>query len=176
VLATDGVPDSACEFSSSGLLNTLDNVGAVAAAAVSSDLPVKTFVIGVGKELGALDLIADAGGTGKAILVDVAGNADIQFLNALTQIRRDALDCSFLVPNTDSIEKDKARVRFVPDDGSPPLGAPPVANATACMGGQGWYFDDPANPIKLTLCDATCDAVTRGKTGQLYIEFACGVN
>ncbi len=176
VLATDGVPDSSCAGSSSGLLNSLDNVALVASNAVNSDYPVKTFVIGVGKELGALDEIADAGGTNKAVLVDTAGNADVQFLAALTQIRRDALDCSFAVPDLESIQKTLARVRFVPDDGSPAIGVPPVQTVNDCMNGVGWYFDNPTLPTKLTLCDATCDEVTRGKTGQLYVEFACGVD
>jgi hypothetical protein len=176
VLATDGVPDNSCVGVSSGLLNNLENVATVAGNAATSDPPVKTFVIGVGKDLGALDLIADAGGTQKAILVDVAGNADVQFLNALTQIRRDALDCSFQVPGANDITRDKARVRFVPDDGTLAFGVPQVPTAGDCMQGPGWFFDDPTMPTKLTLCDATCEAVSQGKTGRLYIEFACGVN
>jgi hypothetical protein len=177
VLATDGTPDDSCVgVTDGGLANTIQNVAVIAAGAATASPPIKTFVIGVGKGLGALDLIADAGGTQKAILVDVAGNADVQFLNALTQIRRDALDCTFQVPRSDGIDATKARVRFVPDDGTPAFGAPQVLSASDCMQGLGWYFDNWATPTQLTLCDATCDAVTRGKTGQLYIEFACGVN
>jgi hypothetical protein len=177
VLATDGYPDQSCAgLAPGGLTNTIQNVATVAGNAATGTPPIKTFVIGVGRGLEQLDLVADAGGTQTAIVVDTAGNADVQFLNALTQIRRDALDCSFQVPNVENIDPTKARVRFVPDDGTSAFGVPQVPDAMSCVQGKGWYFDDPLSPAKLTLCDSTCDAVTRGKPGQLYIEFACGVN
>jgi hypothetical protein len=175
VLATDGVPDDTCLAVPDGLPNSLENVLAVANRANLEEPEVKTFVIGVGKDLVALDGIAAAGGTGQAILVDTSGDSEASFLSALTQVRRSALDCGFEVPRHDSIAKDRAQVRFVPDDGSGEVYFENVGDAAGCGGGHGWYFDDPGNPRALELCDSTCTAVTQGDTGRLFVEFACTV-
>ncbi|MBI5526544.1 MAG: VWA domain-containing protein [Deltaproteobacteria bacterium] len=175
VLATDGVPDDTCLAVSDGLPNSLENVLTVASKAQLDEPTVKTFVIGVGKDLNALDRIAAAGGTGHAILVDTSGDPEASFLAALTQVRRSALDCEFEVPARDSIAKDRALVRFVPDDGSGEVFFANVGDEAGCNGGHGWYLDDPGNPRFLTLCDSTCTAVTQGDTGRLFVEFACTV-
>jgi len=173
VVATDGMPDQSCTATTFGLPNNMANVIAVAAEAAQSDPPVKTFVIGVGDDLTALDQFAQAGGTGRAILVNARQNADVAFLDALTQIRRDALGCQFAVPGVTTIIRDKAQVRFEPDDGSGTQIFPRVDSRDACGDGEGWFFDDPADPRTLILCDQTCETVTQGKTGVLNVEFAC---
>ena len=71
LLATDGVPDDSCTGTGNGNTpNTIENAVAKATEAFSGNPSIPTFVIGVGTELTALDQIATAGGTGKAILVD----------------------------------------------------------------------------------------------------------
>jgi len=179
VLATDGVPDQSCAGPTgpdAGLPNTLANVVQVALASANSSPKVETFVIGVGSELGALNDIAVAGGTGKAVLVDVAANADVQFLAALTQIRRDALGCDFAVPYVQGVDLRRAQVVFVPSDGTAHVFMPHRSDKAACLQAQGWYYDDPLTPTKVVLCEASCDLVTQGRTGDLKVEFACGVN
>lgn len=173
VVATDGMPDQSCTAVEEGLPNSLANVIAVAAEAAAAVPAVKTFVIGVGDDLSPLDQLAQAGGTDHALLVNVKQNADVAFLNALTQIRRDALGCEFAVPDLSTIIRDKAQVRFEPDDGSGTQIFPRVEGKGFCGGGEGWYFDDPADPRKLILCNQTCETVTQGKTGVLNVEFAC---
>jgi hypothetical protein len=199
VLATDGVPDDSCVGDEDGgvLVNSIANVELIARGGASSSPSVQTFVIGVGKELGVLDGIAAAGGTKKAVLVDVSANADVQFLTALTQIRKEALGCDFATPPDDPqhpIDRTKVRVGFVPDDNSPDIAVPQVTEQAACGANQGWYYngetsdggvDDAGVALdggvvapagsKLILCPATCDAVTSGHTGVLKIEFACGI-
>ncbi len=180
VLATDGMPDTSCsgaDLSDAGMLpNSIENVAAVARAAASTSPEVKTFVIGVGKELGSLDEVADAGGTSSAVLVDVTGNADVQFLSALTRIRHDALGCDFALPTqATDIDVTKARIRFEPDNGGPVIRVPRRGGSSACGSDQGWYFDNPASPTKVNLCDLTCDTITGGNTGTFRVEFACGV-
>ncbi len=172
VLATDGMPDNVCKGVTQGLPNSLANVLAVTSAAAKADPPVKTFVIGVGKDLDALNRIAEAGGTEKAILVDTAKNADVAFLTALTQIRRSALGCEFAVPPGDRVDKTQGQVRFVLDEG-PEVTFVNVQSREGCVRGNGWYFDDPKAPKTLFFCDDTCTAVTQGKTGQLFVEFGC---
>jgi hypothetical protein len=176
VMATDGVPDETCAApTDAGLSNSLDDVLVVARGAATSSPPVKTFVIGVGKSLTALNQIADAGGTTSAILVDTAMNADVAFLAALNQIRHDALGCVFTVPNFPGVQTDHGQVTFAPDDaGSPTITVPSVVDAAHCVNGQGWYFDDPTMPTKLNLCDGTCESITQGQAGQLHVEFECG--
>lgn len=181
VLATDGMPDTSCsgaDVSDAGVLpNSITNVAAVARAAASSSPEVKTFVVGVGSELGPLDAVADAGGTTSAVLVDVAGNADVQFLAALTRIRHEALGCDFAIPTgTTDVDLTKARIRFEPDQGGEVVRVPRKADGNACGVGQGWYFDVPAAPTKVLLCEATCGMITGGSSGIFRVEFACGVN
>ena len=174
VLATDGVPDGTCAgAATSGLTNSLANVLIVAKGAATSSPPVKTFVIGVGKDLGALNDIAVAGGSKAALFVDSTANADVAFLAALSSIRRSALGCDFPVPA--GTIQGLAQVNFVPDDGKPTLFFPQVADKTAC-GAGGWYFDDPVEQTKVVLCDRTCDQITVATTGQIHVEFACGIN
>ncbi|MGC4118096.1 MAG: VWA domain-containing protein [Myxococcales bacterium] len=173
VVATDGMPDQSCTAVTEGLPNSLANVIAVADEAAKGTPSVKTFVIGVGDDLSTLDQFAKAGGTDRALLVNVKQNADVAFLNALTQIRRDALGCEFAVPDLTTIIRDQAQVRFEPDDGSGEQLFPQVDGRDFCGNGQGWYFDDPEDPRKLILCNQTCESVTQGKTGVLNVEFAC---
>ena len=180
VLATDGLPEGCigADLADAGILaNTIDNVAAVAGGAASSAPPVKTFVIGVGTELGRLGEVADAGGTTSAVLVDAMGNAEEQFFNALTRIRHNALGCDFTLPPASAeVDLAKARIRFEPDNGGPVIRVPRRADAAECSTGQGWYFDDPMTPTKVVLCDATCNTITGGNTGTFRVEFACGVN
>jgi hypothetical protein len=99
VLATDGVPDDTCLSSQDGALpNTLDNAVAVADKAFKGSPSIATFVIGVGGELAALNVIAAAGGTGAATLVDTGGNAQQAMLAALDNIRRQAIPCDYDIP------------------------------------------------------------------------------
>ena len=176
VLATDGVPDESCGGEgSSSMRNTIANVVTIATGAANSTPAVRTFVIGVGKELGPLDAIAVAGGTSKALLVDTSGNADLQFLAALTQIRRDALGCDFALPQMSGVDQSMARVSFAPDNGGPTIDVPAVDGLDSCAQGQGWFFGAVGSTTKLVLCPTTCDTVTQGVTGDLRVEFACSI-
>ena len=226
VLATDGVPDNSCAGDQGqGLLpNTIGNVEEVARGSLMSSPSVQTFVVGVGRQLGVLDGIARAGGTDRAVLVDVAANADVQFLSALTQIRKDALGCDFEVPPPVVLQADggrsvvdgtRASVVFEPTEGAPVL-FPLVADVAACGTGPGWFFSSGSSPVadggsgvgdggvgdggvddggvgdggvdggadagvagagrKVLLCPASCDLITSGRTGQLKVQFACGID
>jgi hypothetical protein len=90
----------------------------------------------------------------------VRQNADVAFLNALTQIRRDALGCEFEVPNLTTIIRDKAQVRFEPDDGSARRSTRRsrggTSAATARAGTSTTRPTAQAHP-----CDQTCETVTQ---------------
>lgn len=54
---------------------------------------------------------------------------------------------------------------------------PKVADAAACAGGAGFYYDDPVSPTKVLLCKASCDQaqamVGPNKTGKIEVLFGC---
>ncbi len=92
VYATDGYPEGCTG-------NTIPAAAAIAAAAFSATPSISTYVLGVGSNLTSLDMIAAAGGTAKAFLIDTTGNAAAEFATALASIRSTALlGCTYTVP------------------------------------------------------------------------------
>ena len=177
VMATDGVPDDSCVAApDGGLANSLANVLTVASGALHASPPIKTFVIGVGKDLTALNQIAAAGGTQSALLVDTRYDADIAFLDALTEVKNAALGCDFDVPFKNGVDPSAARVRFISDDPRRSFVVPKVADAASCKtgSGAGWYFVGTPPNTKLTLCRPSCEALN-GPTGKLFVEFGCAI-
>jgi hypothetical protein len=180
VLATDGVPDDTCLASENGSLsNTLDNAVAVADAAFKGTPSIATFVIGVGGELTALDAIAAAGGTQTATLVDTGGNAQAALLAALDGIRKKAIPCDYDIP-PGTIDPKATNVTYTSAGTTKSLVF--VGNDAGCEkapDGAGWYFDDEANPHKVILCKAICEAVKGDDQGSVDLLFGCprvGVN
>lgn len=175
VLATDGVPDDTCVGTAGGALaNTLENAVAVAAQALGGTPSIPVFVIGVGKELSALNGIASAGGTAQATLVDTGGNAQQAFLDALDKARRQAIPCDFTIPVGSEIDPTKMNVTYAPA-GAPQQTFVFVGKAEDCAKAtfNGWYFDDPLRPTKVILCGAACDAVKADDRGQVDVQFGC---
>jgi hypothetical protein len=80
VLLTDGEP-TGCTT------NTPADVATVAATGFSGSHPIKTYVIGIGDALAALDQVALAGGTTAAQLVNPASNTTQELADALNSIR-----------------------------------------------------------------------------------------
>jgi hypothetical protein len=175
VLATDGVPDDACDSPVDGETpNTLDNAIAVTAAAYGGTPSIPVFVIGVGSELTALNGIAQAGGTGQATLVDTGGNAQQQFLAALDAARRTAIPCDFAIPSDTRVDPAETNVVYLPA-GSPQQQFVFVGDANSCSQAttNGWYFDDPNSPTKVILCAGACDMVKADDRGQVNVVFGC---
>jgi hypothetical protein len=175
VLATDGVPDDACDSPVDGETpNTLANAISVAAAAYAGTPSISTFVIGVGSELSALNGIAAAGGTGQATLVDTGGNAQAQFLAALDAARRSAIPCDFAIPADSGVDPSETNVEYAPVNATA-QDFVFVGDVTGCSKAptDGWYFDDPTTPTKVILCDAACDTVKADDRGQVNVVFGC---
>lgn len=107
VLATDGEPNN-CNP------NRIETVAARAEEGLAQNPSIKTFVIGVGSELTTLNLIAQKGGTDKAIIV-TTGNAAQEFLDALDTIRG-SLTCQYQVPvpKTGEPDPNKVNVGYTP--------------------------------------------------------------
>jgi hypothetical protein len=166
VLATDGQPND-CQ-------SNVNNVSTVARNAFQGTPSVQTYVVGIGNT-GNLNAIAQAGGTGTALIVDSA-NAGQQFLDAMNQIRGAALTCEFTVPQPgpgQTFNASEVNVYFYPTSGTGGGIIYKVDNAGACdpVSG-GWYFDDNANPTRVFLCDASCNSI-KATPGRIELELHC---
>ncbi len=159
VLATDGEPTN-CNP------NRVETVAERAAEGLAQNPSIKTFVIGVGDQLTTLNLIAQKGGTDKAIIVGTS-NAAQEFLAALDKIRG-AVSCQYQIPKTPDGKKPdfkKLNVAFTVQGGSQEV-FPQVGSAAECQGKKAWYYDNPASPSQIILCPAACDVVENSPTGS----------
>jgi hypothetical protein len=167
--ATDGGP---------GECNTdLGYIGSIAADGLAGEPSIRTFVIGVGPLLDALDGIAASGGTGAAFHVDLEPTAEQQFLDAMNAIRAAALPCVYQIPDPpegEALDYGLVNVTYAPGDGAPEQTIPRVAGAASCPpGGDGWYYDDPSIPAEIVLCEGTCDAVAADAGAVVSVVLGC---
>jgi hypothetical protein len=169
VLATDGDPTE-CD-------TNLGNINAIAANAFNGTPSIMTFVIGVGSSLTNLNGIAAAGGTQQAFLVDTNGNANQEFLAAMNAIRKAALGCVYAIPSpVDGSAPDytKVNVEYTPGGGGQTRTIPKVMDKASCpASGDGWYYDNPAAPTQIILCDGTCGVVQADMTGEVDVTLGC---
>jgi hypothetical protein len=167
--ATDGEP-SECD-------QNLSDIDAIAAAGFAATPSIKTFVIGVGPSLGALDGIAAAGGTTQAFHVDVNTMATQEFLSALNTIRGAALACIYQIPAPPpgmTLNFGEVNVVFHPGGGKPTQTFPKVKDAAHCpANGDGWYYDDNAMPTEIILCSKTCTKISDLVNGELDVVLGC---
>jgi hypothetical protein len=167
VLATDGEPYG-CDR------NTPQDVADVAASALAGTGAIQTFVIGVGSSLESLHLVARAGGTTQAFLVE-DNDAGAAFAEALERIRGMAVPCDFLIPAQGSqgkIDPEKVNVKYTPASATQPVlvGKTHDGAAASCGPEGGWYYDNPAAPTTIRLCPTTCSSLAGG---NLQVEFGC---
>jgi hypothetical protein len=167
--ATDGDP-AVCD-------TDLDHINAIAAAGYSGVPSIKTFVIGVGPSLQALDGIAAAGGTTAAFHVDLNTMATEQLVAAMNTIRGAALQCTYVIPPPPpgmTANFDLVNVEYTPGDGSMTRIFPKVLDKAHCpLSGDGWYYDNNAAPTQIILCDATCQTVSTDIMAEIYISLGC---
>ncbi len=167
VLATDGDP--------SGCDENLNDIDAIAAAAKAGTPSISTFVIGVGPSLSSLNGIAAAGGTSSAFLVDTGGNVNQQFLDAMNAIRHAALGCQYLVPTPVSGNPnfDEVNVVYQPSGGVGQTFPYVMTQANCPASGDGWYYNDPANPTQIILCPSSCSRIEGDTTGEVDVTLGC---
>jgi hypothetical protein len=169
VLVTDGLPTS-CDPSD------IPGIQAIAAAGVSGTPSILTFVIGVGDALTNLHAIAQSGGSTQAFIVDTAADVEQQFLDALEAIKGSVLGCTFTIPEPTMGEPDfnKVNVDYTPGGGGAAETIPRVDGPGDCPAmGDGWYYNDPANPTQIILCPYTCDRVSADDMGRVDIVLGC---
>lgn len=168
VLATDGDPTECNPSDIPGIAN-------IAAQVVNGSPPVKTFVIGVGASLSNLNAIAASGGTNAAFIVDGNANVAQEFKAALDTIQQSALGCEYTIPQPamGMLDYDKVNVQYTPGGGAPQV-ITNVANAAACDPVTGgWYYDNPAAPTKIILCQTTCAPIESDPAGKIDILLGC---
>jgi hypothetical protein len=179
VLATDGLPDDSCGFTPNGRSpNTLAAVQGQATAALAAAQTIPTYVIGVGTELTALNSVAQAGGTGQAIIVDPKGDTTGQLIAAFDKIRRSELSCEYGIPAPEPGQKldyAQVNVRFVDELGYADFLYVPSPDKCSTTD-YGWYYDNPANPTRILLCEPFCGEVRSSRIGRLEVLLGCQRN
>jgi hypothetical protein len=176
VLATDGVPDETCAGMSAMPPNDLPNAANAAKALATGSPAIPVFVIGVGAELDALDAIASAGGTDRAVLISDGVNAQKEFLDALRAIQKKSLACEYVVPDAKKNGIDFRTVNVELTEGRRAattffyVGDP---DGCRLEPDEGWYYDDPQAPSQVILCPATCDRVAELEAARIDIAYGC---
>jgi hypothetical protein len=173
VLMSDGFP-TICEK------QLPSDVSAEIAQAASADVPIRTFVIGIGdpKTMSSagfnLKNYARNGRTGAPILIDETADADgirDQVVTALLNISNKPLECTFPLapPEGQVINADKMTMTFKPASGGLQE-LPRVGGLSSCAKSTngGFYFDNPSNPTKVTVCPCNCAAFGAGTVSLVY--------
>ncbi len=170
VLATDGIPDDLC----SGYPNTIAKVVEIATAGAAAKVP--TFVIAVGAELSPLNAIAQAGGSGDAIVVDTNGDVESQFLAALQRIRKLAIGCDYTIPAApigSVLDYSKINVRLTLNGQSTAENLSYAKSQADCGNGRSWYYDNPAAPTKVVLCPQVCSDALASDNPKVDVVLGC---
>lgn len=171
VLATDGDPTPCDE----GSLDPIGDVAALAAAALAGPSRIQTFVIGVGGSLANLNQVAQAGGTSQAFLTDTTADLAAELTDALEAIRTSATPCAYQIPDSGTrgtIDPGRVNVRLGPSGAETETIIPKTPDGTAAGCGLegGWYYDDPAAPRSVELCDSTCSDAFNA---DVELQFGC---
>ena len=132
---------------------------------------IPTFVIGVGSSLSNLNGIAVAGGTQQAYLVDTGGNVNQQFLAAMNAIRHSALGCVYSIPTAAEraarLQRGQHRVSRRATVARRRRSRTSTTKADCPASGNGWYYDNPAAPTQIILCDTSCSGISVDTTGSV---------
>lgn len=185
VLVTDGMP-ALCPGGGFGNPdpNRIEAV-AEAMAAVADTIP--SYVIGVDNPateenpnppdtVTDLNLLAQAGGTDQAFIIDTNDPTatSAQFKMIVDMIRDFSFSCSLAIPkpaNGEEFDPQKVNVKYT----SPSLGEIPFVYDPNCPAdGNGWFYDDEANPTTINICGNVCDAIrSQLDEGNLSVELGC---
>ena len=103
-----------------------------------------------------LNMIAAAGGTQTAVVIDTSQNVTQRIQEELKRVQSKAIACEYKIPTT-GVDFMKVNVNFV-NGANSPTQIDPRAGEAACMGTTrgGWYYDSPTAPNKIIACPASC--------------------
>ncbi|HVH46355.1 MAG TPA: VWA domain-containing protein [Labilithrix sp.] len=168
VFVTDGMPTN-CGIT--------DAEGIAELSAFGKSRGVRTFVIGIfapadeAQARAHLDVIAKAGGSGKAIVVKTSSNVATELAAALEDIRKRAVPCEYAMPvpaNGGIVDTTKVNVIVTPQ-GQKASTVPWVDAASTCGDGAGWHYEGS----KIVLCSRTCEAVAKAADVKVDIVTGC---
>jgi hypothetical protein len=169
LLVTDGQPQGPAGMC--GGVNPEDPKEIAKLAAAGLGFGIRTFAIGLpGTDQSVLDQIAAAGGTKTSILVSSA-NVQMEFANALATVRGESVPCQYLIPDEVSggnIDYGNVNVLVTPT--GKPEGI--VPQDPSCKG-DGWKYDDTANPKYIVLCPTTCAALRADFGAKVQVLLGC---
>lgn len=83
--------------------------------------------------------------------------------------------CELLTPSQSDggvIDWSKVQVQYTPGGAGTPTTFPQVPNAGACTG-NGFYYDNPGNPTKVTLCPTSCTTVSADGKAKVDLLLGC---
>lgn len=161
LLVTDGEPEGACEK---------DPAKIVEMAKAGAAKHVLTYVIGLpGVNQALANQIAAAGGTDKAIVIGKE-NVEADFAGALAKVRGAALPCNYALPDKVGSEFDVHHVNVLFTDSG---GTTSMISQDETCAGEGWHYDDAANPKEIVLCPASCALAKDAGTGKIQVLLGC---
>lgn len=170
LLVTDGKPQGPAPLCSGVNPEDPAVIEDLAKTGATFNPPVVTYVIGLpGVDQAFANGVAAAGGTESAILI---GNVNVEqsFKDALDKVRGDALPCDYDIPQT--VTDGQFQVTEVnvvlTYSGKDPSFIPQVGTC-----GEGWRYDDPADPKRIVLCPATCDKLHADFGAKIEIALGC---
>ncbi len=177
VLATDGLPTD-CNPTD------ISSIAQLAKNGAGGTPKIDTFVIGVfGPSDTAsqtnLDTIAKSGGTKQALIVDTTKDVKQQFIDALNNIRGQALSCDFELPappEGGTLDYKKINIDYTDSSGNTQH-LYRVDDKSQCDPQKGgWYYDvnpeDGGTPTKIIVCDSTCNTF-KLSGGQVETSVGC---
>lgn len=174
LLVTDGHPEAPISCDQLDLCCPSMEAATAVTTDCLDDAGIETYVLGVGPFLENLSLIAEAGGTDSAYLVQEGAVSD-RVLEALNAIRADAvIPCELQIPAPpagENLDYDQVNVHFA-DANCEGQTFGRVAEVSACGGEDGWYYDDGVSPEHILLCPTSCDRVSV-PGGQLVMQVGC---
>jgi hypothetical protein len=170
VLATDGLP-TVCAPTDADALATL------AKEALNGPGHVRTLVVAsrtlVAADSSGFQLIAAAGGTERAVMIDPRGDFSRQLGDALDATAERQVACDLALPEPPAgkrLDYDTVNVLL---EGDERVTLPRVSGPSSCGAAGGWYYDvDPTlgAPSRLNVCEAACD---RTSAAKLRVELGC---
>ena len=143
---------------------TIERAVTAASLAYQSKERIRTTVIGIGSDLVNLDIVAAAGGTNKARLINTGARAEDGALAVAYALRAAATPCELAFPDPIAppglLDPARLNIETALGNGTRRVALYNYPNASWCQLGQGWYYDDPAKPTKVILCPAACEPLS----------------
>lgn len=140
---------------------------------------IRTYVIGLddpNEDLSSnLNAIANAAGTAPASLISLSDptQAANQLKDALNSVRGKALGCELIVPAPPpgkTLDPNKVNVVYRPSSGG---SSRILQYSPDCSEKDGWKYDNPSAPTRITLCSDACTLAQNDPEGRLEVVLGC---